>query len=150
MPRHSEQRQLPYRADQMFDLVADVRRYPEFLPWCRAARIRSSTESELVADLVIGFKGITERFTSRVALHRDDRLIVVTYEDGPFKYLTNRWEFIPTDDDTACIVDFYVDFEFRSRFLQRMIGLVFTEAVKRMVAAFETRADALYGKRMLP
>jgi coenzyme Q-binding protein COQ10 len=150
MPRHSEQRQLPYRADQMFDLVADVRRYPEFLPWCRAARIRSSTESELVADLVIGFKGITERFTSRVALHRDDRLIVVTYEDGPFKYLTNRWEFIPTDDDTACIVDFYVDFEFRSRFLQRMIGLVFTEAVKRMVAAFETRADALYGKRMSP
>jgi coenzyme Q-binding protein COQ10 len=150
MPRHSEQRQLPYRADQMFDLVADVRRYPEFLPWCRAARIRSSTESELVADLVIGFKGITERFTSRVALHRDDRLIVVTYEDGPFKYLTNRWEFIPTDDDTACIVDFYVDFEFRSRFLQRMIGLVFTEAVKRMVAAFETRADALYEKRMSP
>jgi coenzyme Q-binding protein COQ10 len=150
MPRHSEQRQLPYRADQMFDLVADVRRYPEFLPWCRAARIRSSTENELVADLVIGFKGITERFTSRVALHRDDRLIVVTYEDGPFKYLTNRWEFIPTDDDTACIVDFYVDFEFRSRFLQRMIGLVFTEAVKRMVAAFETRADALYGKRMSP
>jgi coenzyme Q-binding protein COQ10 len=150
MPRHSEQRQLPYRADQMFDLVADVRRYPEFLPWCRAARIRSSTESELMADLVIGFKGITERFTSRVALHRDDRLIVVTYEDGPFKYLTNRWEFIPTDDDTACIVDFYVDFEFRSRFLQRMIGLVFTEAVKRMVAAFETRADALYEKRMSP
>lgn len=146
MPRHAEQRQLPHRADQMFDLVADVARYPEFLPWCRAARIRSSSETELVADLVIGFKGITERFTSRVTLDKGAMVIETQYEDGPFKYLTNRWEFLSTDDDTACVVDFFVDFEFRSKFLSRMIGIVFTEAVKRMVAAFETRADSLYGK----
>ena len=143
MPRHAEQRHLPYRAEDMYDLVADVRRYPEFLPWCRAARIRFQSDTLLVADLVIGFKGITERFTSRVTLDRPGLAIRTTYEDGLFKYLDNYWKFLEKDDG-GCIVDFYVDFEFRSRLLQTVIGLVFTEAVKRMITAFETRASELY------
>jgi len=130
----------------MYDLVADIGKYPEFLPWCRGARIRTKTDSLLVADLIIGFKGITEKFTSKVQLDREGLLIQTNYEDGPFKYLENHWKFIPSDDpETGCIVDFYVDFEFRSRILQAMIGVVFTEAVRRMVGAFETRAEELYG-----
>ncbi len=144
MPKHNESRHLPYRAEQVFDLVADVGRYPEFLPWCRAARIKHHEETLLIADLVIGFKGITEKFTSRVMLDRENGLIKVMYEDGPFKYLENKWSF--KDDPTGCIVDFHVDFEFRSRLLEHLMGVVFTEAVRRMVAAFETRAKALYGQ----
>ncbi len=132
----------------MYDLVADVARYPEFLPWCRAARIRSQTDSLLVADLVIGFKGVTERFTSRVTLDRANLTILTAYEDGPFKYLDNRWKFMDYPDLSGCIVDFHVEFEFRSKLLQAMIGLVFTEAVRRMVGAFESRAEDLYGPRM--
>ena len=142
MPRHSERRPLPYRPDQMFDLVAAVELYPDFLPWCKAARIRERRDDLIVADLVIGFKGITERFTSRVTLDRSVPMIDVSYEDGPFKYLENKWIFEKTPD--GCIIDFYVDFEFRSRLLQGLMGLVFTEAVRKMVHAFETRADALY------
>ena len=129
----------------MYKLVADVGRYPEFLPWCRAARIRTKTDTLLVADLVIGFKGITERFTSRVTLDAEKQEIRTAYEDGPFKYLDNHWKFLPGENGEGCLVDFHVDFEFRSRLLQTMIGVVFTEAVRRMVAAFETRADNLYG-----
>jgi len=143
VPKHAEKKHLPYSAEQMFDLVADVGRYPEFLPWCRGARVRRREGDLIVADLVIGFKGITERFTSRVELDRENYIIDVSYEDGPFKYLENHWKFIP--EEGGCLVDFYVDFEFRSRFLQHMIGMVFTEAVRRMVNAFETRARALYG-----
>jgi coenzyme Q-binding protein COQ10 len=143
MPKHSEQRQLPYRPEDMFDLVADVGRYPEFLPWCRAARIRTRTQTLLVADLVIGFKGMTERFTSRVTLDRPNLHIRTAYEDGPFKYLDNSWKFREIAE-SGCEVDFYVDFEFRSRLLQTMIGLVFGEAVKKMVDAFESRAAALH------
>ena len=143
MPKHAEKKHLPYTAEQMFDLVADVGRYPEFLPWSRGARVRRREGDLIVADLVIGFKGITERFTSRVELDRERHIIDVSYEDGPFKYLENHWKFIP--DESGCVVDFYVDFEFRSRFLQHMIGMVFTEAVRRMVNAFETRARDLYG-----
>ncbi|MEC9266251.1 type II toxin-antitoxin system RatA family toxin [Pacificispira sp.] len=145
MPSHTEQRLLPYRAEDMFDLVADVGRYPDFLPWCRAARIRSRTETLLIADLVIGFKGVTEQFTSRVTLDRPNKVIRTAYEDGPFKYLDNYWEFQSDSGSGGCRVDFHVDFEFRSRLLQAMIGLVFTEAVKRMVSAFESRAQDLYG-----
>ena len=146
MPRHAETRLLPYRPDQLFDLVADVRRYPEFLPWCTAARITSSSETLVVADLVIGFKGISERFTSRVKLDRPNLVIEVEYEKGPFKYLENRWVF--REDGNGCMLDFHVDFEFRSRVLQALIGAVFGEAVRRMVSAFETRAEALYGKAL--
>jgi coenzyme Q-binding protein COQ10 len=148
MMKHAEQRWLGYGAEQLFDLVADVERYPEFLPWCIGARIRERGEGLLIADLVIGFKMIRERFTSRVALDRPNLAIHVTYADGPFKHLSNRWRFEPTADG-GCRIDFYVEFEFRSALLQKLIGVLFHEAVKRMVAAFETRARALYGPPLL-
>lgn len=129
----------------MFDLVAEVEKYPEFLPWCVASRIRSRSETLLVADLVIGFKGIRESFTSIVSLDRQNLVIQVEYQDGPFKHLNNYWKFKPADDG-SCILDFYVDFEFKSRILQKAIELLFGEAVRRMVGAFEKRAVALYGK----
>ena len=144
MPTHAEKKILPHRPEQMLDLVADVGRYPAFLPWCLGARIRSKTDGLLVADLVIGFKGIRESFTSRVALDRDAMTIEVTYEDGPFKHLNNNWKFETAEED-KCALDFYVDFEFRSRVMQRLIELLFSEAVRRMVNAFEQRAAHLYG-----
>lgn len=144
MTVHSEQRVILFRPEQLFDLVADVRRYPEFLPWCVGARIRSSSETLIVADLMIGYKLVRERFTSRVTLDREGRRIDVEYADGPFKYLDNHWIFHPHPD--GCLVDFHVDFEFRSAVLQKIIAVLFNEAVKRMVAAFETRAHDLYGE----
>jgi coenzyme Q-binding protein COQ10 len=144
MPTHAEQRLLPYSRDQMFDLVADVERYPEFLPWCLACRIRSrETKILFTADLVIGFKMFRERFTSRVALDRPHR-IDVSYHEGPFRYLTNHWNFTESEPNHS-IIDFHIDFEFRSRALQTVMGKLFNEAVQRMVNAFERRAIALYG-----
>jgi len=145
MPTHAERRHLPYRADQLFALVADIERYPEFLPWCRAARIRKREGTVIIADLVIGWRMIRERFTSRVALKDPDR-IDVTYHEGPFKYLDNHWIFEPQPDG-SCILDFYVDFEFHSRVLQKAMTLLFNEAVRRMVQAFEARAKVLYGEK---
>ena len=127
----------------MFDLVADVGRYPEFLPWCSAARVRTRSETEVVADLTIGFGPFRESFTSRVALDRP-RAISVRYERGPFRYLNNTWRFTP--DARGARVDFFVDFEFRSRLLQSAIGVVFNEAVRRMVNAFLKRARDIYGQ----
>lgn len=147
MPTHAEKRVLRYSPEQMFDLVADVRRYPEFLPWCVGARIISRTDAELVADLTIGFKMFRETFRSRVALERPDH-VHVTYETGPFRYLNNHWRFRPVPQGTE--VDFFVDFEFRSRILQMAIGVVFNEAVRLMVRAFERRAMALYGRSSVP
>jgi coenzyme Q-binding protein COQ10 len=141
---HAEQRLLGYRPEQLFDLVADVERYPEFLPWCIGARIRERRENLLIADLIIGFKMIRERFTSRVNLDRENLAIDVVYADGPFKHMGNRWRFEPTPDG-GCRIDFYVEFEFRSAMLQKLIGVLFHEAVRRMVGAFETRAGQLYG-----
>ena len=143
MPTHAEQRLLPYTDQQLFDLVADVERYPEFLPWCIGARVRERSATLVVADLLIGFKMVRERFTSRVTLDRP-RHIDVSYTEGPFRYLNNHWEFIPQSGG-GCLIDFYVDFEFRSRMLQKIIGMLFNEAVKRMVGAFEARARQLYG-----
>ncbi len=142
MPTHAERQLLPYRPDQLFDLVADVGRYPEFLPWCVGARVRSRTETDEVADLTIGFGPFRESFTSRVTLDRPHR-VKVRYENGPFRYLNNQWDFIPHADGTE--VAFFVDFEFRSRILQAAIGLVFNEAVRRMVNAFRRRAESVYG-----
>lgn len=142
MPRHTEIKKVPYRPEQMFDLVADIRQYPRFLPWCVGARIRSKTESEVVADLSIGFGPFHETFTSRVTLERPDQ-IIVRYENGPFKYLKNIWRFLP--DPAGCEIDFFVDFEFRSRLLQAAIGAVFHEAVRLMVNAFQRRAREVYG-----
>ncbi len=143
MPVHSEQRVLPYSPEQLFDLVIDVARYPEFLPWCLAARIRRREEELLIADLVIGFKMVRERFTSRVEYDADEMTIDTTYADGPFKKMESRWQFLPHPN--GCLVDFHVDFEFKSRLLQTLISTLFGEAVKRMVAAFEARARQLYG-----
>lgn len=142
MPTHAERRLIAYRPEQLFDLVADVGKYPQFLPWCAGARIRSRSETELLADLTIGFGPFRESFTSRVALQRTE-LIRVRYENGPFRYLNNHWRFL--EDPRGCQVDFYVDFEFRSRILQSAIGVVFHEAVRRMVNAFEKRARDMYG-----
>jgi coenzyme Q-binding protein COQ10 len=146
MPTHAEKKVLPYTPEQLFDLVADVERYPEFLPWALASRIRSREGDVITADLMIGFKMFRERFTSRVVLDRPDR-IDVSYAEGPFKYLNNHWHFEPMAGGGTCI-DFFVDFEFRSAILQKLIGLLFNEAVRRMVAAFEARAKQLYGPGM--
>ena len=147
MPTHSETRALPYSAQQMYDLVADVGKYPEFLPWCAAARIRKTWEDGaahgMEADLVISFKVFRERFGSRVRLFPQENRIETEYLDGPFRYLKSNWRFTPTD--TGCRVDFDVDFEFRNAILQKVIGLVFNEAMQRIVRAFEARAKALYG-----
>jgi coenzyme Q-binding protein COQ10 len=141
---HNETRLLPYTADQMFDLVADVARYPEFLPWCMGARIREQTDTILLADLMIGFKMVRERFSSKVWLDRSAKRIDVEYINGPFRTLQNHWTFYPTDDG-GCRIEFFLEFEFSSLMLQKLIGMLFHEAVRRMVAAFETRAKQLYG-----
>lgn len=143
MPSHAEKRVLPYTPDQLFALVADVERYPEFLPWAVAARIRRREGDTFWADLVIGFKMIRERFTSRVRLTEPGRRIDVEFAEGPFHHLTNSWVFEPHPD--GCLIDFHVDFEFRNKVLDRIIGALFHEAVRRMVAAFEGRARQLYG-----
>jgi len=144
MPTHAEKKRLPYSTEQMFDLVADVERYPEFLPWCTAVRIRRRLGPNVfIADMMIGFKAVRERFTSRVVLDRPNR-IHVSYHEGPFKYLNNHWVFEPQDNGD-CLIDFYVDFEFRSRLLQKVVARLFNEAVLRMVRAFEKRASQLYG-----
>lgn len=144
MPTHAEKRTLPYTPRQLFDLVADVERYPEFLPWCVAARIRRREGLVFFADLVIGFKMIRERYTSKVVLDPEGLRVDVKYTEGPFHHLDNHWIFIPTADGGTTI-DFFVDFEFRSKLLQKVIGALFNEAVKLMVASFEKRARQLYG-----
>jgi coenzyme Q-binding protein COQ10 len=146
VPTHAEKKRLPYTPAEMFDLVADIEKYPEFLPWCVGTRIRSRDGNLVVADMIIGYKMFRERFTSRVTLARPDR-IDVEYSEGPFKYLQNHWIFLP-DGNGTCI-DFFVDFEFKSRILQAMIGVVFGEAVRIMVNAFEKRAETIHGKRVL-
>ncbi|WP_112323780.1 type II toxin-antitoxin system RatA family toxin [Oceanibium sediminis] len=148
MPTHNEDRLMPYSADQLYALVADIESYPAFLPWCSAARIRkrtpTATGEQIDADLVISFKVFRERFGSRVLLHPEARKIDVEYLDGPFRYLNNHWQFIP-EGENACRVKFFVDFEFRSRTLQALIGVVFNQAMQRIVRAFEERATDLYG-----
>lgn len=144
MATHSEQRSLPHSSEQLFGLVADVEKYPEFLPWCVGARIRSRESDLLTADLMIGFNGLNEQFTTQVKLDRVAMKIDVIYQDGPFKYLNNRWLFM-SKNAGACDLDFFIDFEFKSRFLQALMGPLFGEAVRRMVGAFESRALHLYG-----
>ncbi|MDA7599766.1 type II toxin-antitoxin system RatA family toxin [Alphaproteobacteria bacterium] len=148
MTIHAEKRVLPHSPEQLYALVADVKSYPQFLPWCLAARIRSQSDTELQADLIIGFKMFREKFTSHVELDAEAGEINVRYAEGPFKYLRNKWLFVPHPD--GCEIDFYVDFEFNSRLLQSVIETLFTEAVRRMVGAFEARADDLYGAPAAP
>ena len=147
MPAHSETKFLPYSAQQMYDLVADVASYPNFLPWTAAARVRSVADKgdhqEMLADLVISFKVFRERFGSRVLLWPDKMQIDTAYLDGPFKHLESQWNF--KDVDGGCEVAFKVDFEFRSRLLQGAAGMFFNEAMQRVVRSFERRAAGLYG-----
>ena len=143
MPRHSETKHLPYTPVQLFDLVADVARYDEFLPWVVAVRIRSSSEKETVADLVVGFNAFKERFTSRVVKSRPSE-VCVDYIEGPLKYLHNEWKFTPAADGGTDLL-FSVDFAFKSRLFETLAGSMFDRALRRMTAAFEQRAAALYG-----
>lgn len=154
MPSHAEKRALGWSADQMYALVADVGRYPEFLPWTTAARIRSRSARAdgaevLEADLVISFKVFRERFGSRVILYPAERRIETDYLDGPFRHLHSHWQFTPREGG-GCEADFSVDFEFRNAILRAVIGVVFDEAMRRVVRAFEARAEALYGRPTYP
>ena len=149
MPTHSENRHMPYSARQMYELVADVQRYPEFLPWNSAARIRKRTEradgaTVLEADLVISFKVFREKFGSRATLWPVENRLDIEYLDGPFKYLKSWWRFVDAPQG-GCEAEFQVDFEFRNAILQKVIGVVFDEAMRRIVRAFEDRAKVLYG-----
>lgn len=143
MPRHTEQRRLPYTPEKLFDLVADVESYADFLPWVAAVRIRSDSETETVADLVVGFRALKETFTSKVTKRRPTE-IHTDYVEGPLKYLHNSWKFAP-DGEGGALVDFCVDFAFRSRIFETLAGQMFDRALRRMIGAFEDRAHALYG-----
>lgn len=142
MPRHSEKRIVPYTPEQMFALVADVERYPEFLPWCVATRIRSREENAFTADLIAAFAAFREQYTSRVKLDPEAKVIVIEYVDGPFEHLTNRWRFIALE--AGCEIDFDIDFRFRSKTLDALISGVFTKAIRKMTESFEVRAHKLY------
>ena len=143
MPTHAEKRQLPYTPEQLYALVSDVEKYPEFLPWCIALRIHKCDPAQINADMIIGFKVFREKFTTRISLDPPYRLDV-EYLDGPFKYLNNHWIFNPMGEG-GCEIEFYVDFEFKSMILQKAIGVVFNEAVQKMINAFEARAHKIYG-----
>lgn len=133
---------MPYTPEQMFDLVADVKAYQDFLPWVVAMRVRQDSAEETLADMIVGFKGLRETFTSRVEKHRPDR-VYVDYVDGPMKYLHNEWRFRPDGD--GCLVDFSVDFQFKNRMFEMLAGQVFGLALRKMIGAFEDRARTLYG-----
>ena len=142
MPTHAERRLVPYQPEQLFDLVADVAKYPQFLPWCVACRLTSRpSPTEFTADLAVGFKLVREQFTSQVMLTPMER-VEVRYLKGPFQHLRNEWTFRPAQ--SGCELEFFLSFEFRSPLLQTLIGALFEEAVRRMVAAFEARAKKLY------
>ena len=143
MPRHTETRNICYTPEQMFEMVADVKSYAEFLPWVAAVRVRSDSDTLMVADLVVGFKSIKETFASRVVKHRPTD-IRTDYIEGPLKYLTNSWTFRP-DGQGGTKIDFCVDFAFRSRIFEALAGQMFDRALRRMIGAFEERAHQLYG-----
>lgn len=143
MPVINQQRRMVWSASQMYDLVADVKRYPEFLPWVVATRIRSDSETEMVADMMVGFLALREKFTSRVKKDRPRR-IAVEYLDGPLQHLSNTWDFAETEDG-GCVIDFCVDFTFRNAIFEKLAGQYLDRAFRKMVAAFETRAEKLYG-----
>ncbi|MFM6933053.1 MAG: type II toxin-antitoxin system RatA family toxin [Novosphingobium sp.] len=143
MPGIAEIRRLPWSAQQMFDLVADVSRYGEFLPWVIATRVRSDSDEVMIADMLVGFSAIREKFTSRV-VKQAPRSIEVIYEDGPLKDLDNRWQFRDLPDG-GCEVDFSVQFSFRNALFEKIAGQYFDKAFRKMVAAFEKRAEELYG-----
>ena len=142
MPGIRETRRLPYSAEQMFDLVADVARYAEFLPWVVATRVKSDSETEMVADMLVGFNALREKFTSKVLKQRAERIEVI-YLDGPMRDLDNVWHFRPTED--GCEIDFKVEFTFRNAMFEALAGQYFDRAFRKMMGAFEERAEKLYG-----
>jgi coenzyme Q-binding protein COQ10 len=143
MPGIRETVSSPYSAEQMFDMVADVARYPEFLPWVVATRVRSDNDTEMVADMLVGFKSLREKFTSKVIKERPSRIEVI-YVDGPMRDLDNIWRFRPAGGG-GCEIDFCVDFAFKNKMFEMLAGQYFDRAFRKMVAAFQTRADELYG-----
>jgi len=146
MPRHQELRKLPYTAEQVFDLIMDIEKYPEFLPWCLAVRMNKKEADYLNADMLIGYQLFRERFRSHVHFIRPNEIEVI-YEQGPMKYLKNKWKI--TDTDTGCVVDFFVDFELNSPLLSRLMHAFFDKAIIKMVEAFQARAEVLYGGNIL-
>ena len=150
MPKFDTTKAVNHKAQDMFALVADVEKYPEFLPLCEGLVVKSRKERDsktlLIADMTIGYKAIRETFTSQVLLDPAATIIDVSYLDGPFKYLNNRWTFIPTGDN-SCDVVFFIDYEFKSRMLGMLMGSMFDIAFRRFTKAFEDRADVVYGKR---
>lgn len=149
MPKFESNRHVGHTAAQMFALVADIERYPEFVPMCERLSVRSRREKDgktlLIADMTAGYKSISETFTSQVLLDPESMAINVTYIDGPFRHLHNRWRF--TNADGGCSVHFYIDYEFKSRTLAMLMGAVFDRAFRMFSEAFEKRADALYGEK---
>ena|ERR1700752_330414 len=150
MPQFSTKRRVRHAAAKMFDLVADVERYPEFVPLCRNLKVKSRTVKEegvevLVADMTVAYKLVRETFTSRITLDKPKLQILVEYLSGPFSRLQNRWTFHPVDEH-ACDVEFFIEYEFRSRVLAALMGAMFDAAFRRFAAAFEKRADEIYGK----
>lgn len=143
MPSHNERRELPYSAAQMYNLIADVQKYPEFLPWVSAIRVRKDEDTEMLADMIVGFKSIKETFSSRV-VKSPYSSIVVDYLDGPMRHLHNRWSFIDTPSG-GCIIEFNVDFSFRNPVFEALAGQFFESALRKMTGAFIARADTLYG-----
>ena len=143
MPHHSETRHLPYSPEQMFALVADVESYADFLPWVSAVRVRSNSDTEMVADLIVGFKGLRESFSSRVHKKYPER-VHVDYLEGPLSHLSNDWRFRP-DEKGGVLIDFEVDFAFKSKLFEMLAGQVFDKALRKMIGAFEARANELYG-----
>jgi coenzyme Q-binding protein COQ10 len=143
MPGIRETRRLPYSPEQMFDMVADVARYDEFLPWVIATRVREDSDTEMIADMLVGFNALREKFTSRVIKDRARRIEVI-YLDGPMRDLDNIWHFRPAADG-GCEIDFHVEFTFRNRMFEALAGQYFDRAFRKMVNAFEARADELYG-----
>ncbi|TCT39290.1 type II toxin-antitoxin system RatA family toxin [Martelella mediterranea] len=147
MPEFKTTRHVNHSAERMFDLVADIEQYPDFLPLCEALSVRSSREQNgktlLIADMTVGYKGIRESFTTQVLLNREERKIDVKYVDGPFRFLENHWRFDPAGEG-ACDVAFYINYEFKNRILGAMMGSMFDRAFRKFAEAFEARADSIY------
>ncbi|MHC5306880.1 type II toxin-antitoxin system RatA family toxin [Bartonella sp. LJL80] len=151
MPTFTTHRPVKHTPTEMFDLVSNVERYPEFLPMCEALIVRSRKDRDnktlLVADMTVGYKMIRETFTTQVFLNPAEHVIDVKYIDGPFRYLENRWMFHPVDGDESCDIEFFIDYEFKSRMLGMLMGSMFDIAFRKFSEAFEKRADEIYGEK---
>jgi coenzyme Q-binding protein COQ10 len=152
VPSFSTRRRVGHDATQMFDLVADIEKYPQFVPLCQSLRVKSRTARDegvevLVADMTVAYKLVRETFTSRVTLDKPNLTILVEYLSGPFSKMENRWMFRPSGED-ACDIEFFIDYEFRSRVLAMLMGAMFDAAFRRFATAFEKRADEVYGKNV--